>query len=278
MNQINFGHKLAEIRRAKGLTQSELAEKCNVSYRTIQRIETGKVTPRGYTIKALSVVLDYNLLKMFSDDSLKNYKTDSQKFITVQQIIRQIIDLFNLKTKTMKKLSILTLISGLVLIGLTFSNKSNAQEHSEINNFLTVKSNESISQKEAVKLIENINNKVGYHNKPIELLVTYAKKSNYNYNTYVHLAKLISSFGYSTEPVMDIANIVFMTHKECDLFNDIASLIFLNDGHDYKTYVELAKSAGSAKSKNEINNVRRDIKKYQAQAKFKTLDEAFKNQ
>lgn len=278
MNQINFGHKLAEIRRAKGLTQSELAEKCNVSYRTIQRIEIGKVTPRGYTIKALSAVLDYNLLKMFSDDSLKNYNTDSQKFITVQQIIKQIIDLFNLKTNTMKKLSILTLISGLVLLGLTFSNKSIAQENSEITNFLTIKSNENISQKEAVKIIENINNKVGYHNKPIELLVTYAKKSNYNFDTYVHLAKLISSFGYSTEPVMDIAKIVFISHKECDLFNDIASLIFLNDGNDYKTYVELAKLAGSAKNENDLSNVRKDIKKYQAQAKFKTLDEAFKNQ
>ena len=41
MNQPDFGRKLSEIRRANGLTQDELAEKCKITVRTIQRIESG---------------------------------------------------------------------------------------------------------------------------------------------------------------------------------------------------------------------------------------------
>ena len=51
MKQPELGKKILELRKAKGLTQEELVEKCNISVRTIQRIETGEVTPRGKTIK-----------------------------------------------------------------------------------------------------------------------------------------------------------------------------------------------------------------------------------
>lgn len=279
MNQTEFGNKLAGIRKAKGLTQSELAEKCDVSYRTIQRIEAGKVTPRGFTIKTLSAALDFDFLKAFSDNLSKNDETGSHKFITVQQIIKQTIDLFNLKTNAMKKLSVLTVISALVAIGLfTFSNKSIAQENFKLTNFLTIESSKSISQEEAIKIIGHIDKKVGYHKQSLDLIETYAEKSDYNYDTYVYLAKLVGSFGYSTLPVMDIANAAFMTHKNCDLFNDIASLIFLNNGNNCMAYVELAKQAKVAKTEDEINRIRKVIEEYKAKAQFKTLDEAFKNQ
>lgn len=53
MKQPQLGKMLLELRKAKGLTQEELVEKCNLSVRTIQRIEAGEVTPRSYTLKAL---------------------------------------------------------------------------------------------------------------------------------------------------------------------------------------------------------------------------------
>lgn len=53
MKQPELGKKISEMRKAKGLTQEELVEKCNLNVRTIQRIEAGEVTPRSYTIKAL---------------------------------------------------------------------------------------------------------------------------------------------------------------------------------------------------------------------------------
>lgn len=53
MKQPQLGKKISELRKAKGLTQEELVEKCNLNVRTIQRIESGEVTPRSYTVKAL---------------------------------------------------------------------------------------------------------------------------------------------------------------------------------------------------------------------------------
>jgi transcriptional regulator with XRE-family HTH domain len=45
IQQPNLGKKIAKLRKAKGLTQEELVEKCNISVRTLQRIEAGEVAP-----------------------------------------------------------------------------------------------------------------------------------------------------------------------------------------------------------------------------------------
>ncbi len=69
MKQPALGQKISELRKSKGLTQEELVEQCNISVRTIQRIEAGEVTPRSYTIKTILSALDYDLDKIKSEDS-----------------------------------------------------------------------------------------------------------------------------------------------------------------------------------------------------------------
>ncbi len=44
---------LLELREKLNLTQEELANKANISVRTIQRIEAGSI-PKGFTLEALS--------------------------------------------------------------------------------------------------------------------------------------------------------------------------------------------------------------------------------
>lgn len=61
MKQPELGLKISELRKSKGLTQEELVEQCNISVRTIQRIEAGEVTPRSYTVRTILDVLDYDL-------------------------------------------------------------------------------------------------------------------------------------------------------------------------------------------------------------------------
>lgn len=69
MKQPELGRKISELRTAKGLTQEELVEKCNISVRTIQRIEAGEVTPRSYTIRTILAALDYDLSKISDDEN-----------------------------------------------------------------------------------------------------------------------------------------------------------------------------------------------------------------
>ena len=68
MNQPDLGLKVTELRQQKNLTQEQLAEKCEVSARTIQRIESGEVDPRAYTLQCLSTVLDFD----FTEDNTGN--------------------------------------------------------------------------------------------------------------------------------------------------------------------------------------------------------------
>jgi uncharacterized Tic20 family protein len=63
MNQPDLGLKVTELRQGKGFTQEQLAEKCEVSPRTIQRIESGEVDPRAYTMQCLSEALDFDFMK-----------------------------------------------------------------------------------------------------------------------------------------------------------------------------------------------------------------------
>ncbi len=72
MRQPELGKKITSLRNEKGLTQEELVEKCNISVRTIQRIEAGEVTPRSYTVKTILAALDYNLEKIKEDFSAKD--------------------------------------------------------------------------------------------------------------------------------------------------------------------------------------------------------------
>jgi len=68
MNQPDLGLKVTELRQGKGFTQEQLAEKCEVNPRTIQRIESGEVDPRAYTLQCLSEALDFN----FMEDNTSN--------------------------------------------------------------------------------------------------------------------------------------------------------------------------------------------------------------
>ncbi|MCK8523773.1 helix-turn-helix domain-containing protein [Aquimarina sp. D1M17] len=69
MKQPELGLKISELRKSKGFTQEELVEKCNISVRTIQRIEAGEVTPRSYTVKTILSALDYDLNQIQTSNS-----------------------------------------------------------------------------------------------------------------------------------------------------------------------------------------------------------------
>jgi len=63
MKQPELGIKVNELRQQKALTQEQLAEICEVSTRTIQRIESGEVDPRSFTIQRLNEALEFDFGK-----------------------------------------------------------------------------------------------------------------------------------------------------------------------------------------------------------------------
>ena len=102
IQQPELGKKISDLRKAKGFTQEELVDKCNLSVRTLQRIEAGEVTPRPVTVKLIFEALDVSFDKTMKDKGLV--------LKWLKQFYINFIDLFNLKTNTMKKITILTVI------------------------------------------------------------------------------------------------------------------------------------------------------------------------
>ena len=135
---MNLGKKLIEVRNAKGLTQDELAEKCNVTVRTIQRIESGTVKPRAYTIKVISEVLGFD----FFETSNTGYDVDLKvENSNRKDLLFHIKDLFNLKTNAMKKISILatsSLIIGFAVFIFVSETKAQSVSGNEPNSSINV--------------------------------------------------------------------------------------------------------------------------------------------
>lgn len=89
MKQPELGLKIQEWRKAKGLTQEELVERCNINVRTIQRIEAGEVTPRSYTIKAIMEVLDvshFEAMDYIPKQEEMNFSTSSKRIFLLAGI------------------------------------------------------------------------------------------------------------------------------------------------------------------------------------------------
>lgn len=86
MKQPELGRKISELRKGKGLTQEELVDKCNISVRTLQRIESGEVTPRSYTVRTIMAALEYDLARISVHDDKKMNLIDWLKEILLIDI------------------------------------------------------------------------------------------------------------------------------------------------------------------------------------------------
>lgn len=77
-----------QLREAKNLTQTELAEQSKLSLRTIQRIEAGNI-PKGFTLKSLANVLEIEAEKLISTPEPINM--DRAKLINLSTLLGLII-------------------------------------------------------------------------------------------------------------------------------------------------------------------------------------------
>jgi transcriptional regulator with XRE-family HTH domain len=88
MEKQQLAKQIKEARKKKGLTQAELAFKCNLDIRTIQRIENEKVIPRFYTIRILNNVLGIDIAMDSSDDIQAEKISEYRKRYTMRKKIR----------------------------------------------------------------------------------------------------------------------------------------------------------------------------------------------
>jgi len=100
MKQPELGKKISDLRKEKGLTQEELVDLCNINVRTIQRIESGEVTPRSYTLKTILKALNYDLKEIHLEEKDRiSYSKSDFNIINIafwMGILFVIVDSFNI--------------------------------------------------------------------------------------------------------------------------------------------------------------------------------------
>lgn len=105
MNQIKIGEFILDCRKEKGLTQEQLAEKLNVSSKSISRWENGNTMPDYSLLKGLCNELNINVNELLSGEKIKenDYMNKSEE------------NLVNLRKQIDERKKVLTIISYVIL-------------------------------------------------------------------------------------------------------------------------------------------------------------------
>ncbi|MCI0515296.1 PspC domain-containing protein [candidate division KSB1 bacterium] len=77
MEHLDLSKKIIELRKQQGLSQEELAHRCKMNVRSIQRIESGQVKPRLYTLRMLSEILEVRFQDRAVTETKFNWKNFS---------------------------------------------------------------------------------------------------------------------------------------------------------------------------------------------------------
>lgn len=96
MNQILIGKFIAQQRKAKNLTQAQLAEKLGVSNKTISKWENGKCMPDYSIIQILCKELDVTISELI-DGKISNNDPPSFKEEQLLDLMRRMQELENQK-------------------------------------------------------------------------------------------------------------------------------------------------------------------------------------
>ena len=151
MKQPELGIKIAELRKSKGLTQEELVDRCNISVRTLQRIEAGEVTPRAYTVKTILGVLDYDFSEIYSrkDNKLDSFARWLKNLIFID------IDPYPSTDFTLRQLNLAMIFGILYFIQFFF--------HGAIEHFRLIEEGILFNKTEPSKYFQFLRDRIGFN-------------------------------------------------------------------------------------------------------------------
>ena len=109
MNQIKIGKFIKQKRKEKKITQSDLAEKLNVTDRAISKWENGNCMPDSGIIPKLCEILEITINDLFSGEIIddKNYNKSAEQ---------NMLDITKQKENTDKKLLYIEILVGLLCL------------------------------------------------------------------------------------------------------------------------------------------------------------------
>jgi transcriptional regulator with XRE-family HTH domain len=91
--QVNIGKRIREIRNKLGFSIRDLAERVGISYLTMQRIETDKLSPSVVLLAQISACLNYPMTDFLleKERSVIHIKAGQQNVITTKAMVLKLI-------------------------------------------------------------------------------------------------------------------------------------------------------------------------------------------
>ena len=112
---MEFNNKLYHLRKQKGLSQEELANRLNVSRQTVSKWEVGDSTPDMEKLAAISDLFEISLDELVMDKVSSRTGEDSTKSEIVSQIKEKILTDEN-KQKAKRGFKIIAIVFGIILL------------------------------------------------------------------------------------------------------------------------------------------------------------------
>lgn len=91
----NIGRRIASLRKAKGVSQEELAASCNRVVNTISNLERGLGDPKISTLRKIAHSLDVNLLELLDVDELNSHdyrKSNENTINRIEALLKELDD------------------------------------------------------------------------------------------------------------------------------------------------------------------------------------------
>lgn len=102
-NTTKIGTKIKDLRIQKGLTQEELADRCELSKGFISQLERDLTSPSIATLLDILTCLGTDL-KDFFNDSLKTIRLPLRKLTTLRKLMKNFITKLNGLSQTHRKI------------------------------------------------------------------------------------------------------------------------------------------------------------------------------
>ena len=112
---MEFNNKLYELRKQKGFSQEELANRLNVSRQTVSKWEVGDSTPDMEKLIAMSDLFGISLDELVLDKAPAREEPLPQRRSAADELLQKVITDDN-KKKAKKGLKIVAVVLGAVLV------------------------------------------------------------------------------------------------------------------------------------------------------------------
>ncbi len=206
MENENIGKLISKIRKEKGMTQKDLADKLNVTDRAVSKWERGLCCPDISLLKDLSNILGISISKLICGEELSDESINKTIQFTKKNMKQRIIKYFNITLISIMIFLIIFILLSILKVEFRYHKKykytvdyeamvkaeedSNLKQYEEIkNNVDLILNNQGIySDDDYVRLTNYIDN--------IKKVLTLNEKEYFKkqYYTYNDLKKLIENY------------------------------------------------------------------------------------